>query len=318
MMKRIHFEPETDGFHGVYWETKEKSDAAIVAMLGDDAEDYMVRSCVKWLHKLGVNIMSLSPNKKDYGHHNYPLERIENAISWLKQHGVKKVGIAGASTTGTLALTAASYFPDITLTLAMTPSDFIWQGFMQGKKDGCKEWPVEGESLFTYRGEPLPYMPFVYQHPDYWKVIVEESKRTGDMINSWKLFDDSEKAHSFTGEEMIKVENIHGKLLMIGAEDDVLWDTAKYIRRMEERLKKNVHACDYEAAIYEHGSHFAFPEGMIKQMLPVGSSLLIQLCFKAAKKYPKECLETRIDIEKRVRKAISEWKNGKNQFFESK
>lgn len=36
---------------------------------------------------------------------------------------------------------------------------------MQGKKDGCKEWSVEGESRFSYRGEPLPYMPFCYQPP---------------------------------------------------------------------------------------------------------------------------------------------------------
>lgn len=34
---------------------------------------------------------------------------------------------------------------------AMPPSDFVWQGFMQGKKDGCKEWPIEGKSLFSYR-----------------------------------------------------------------------------------------------------------------------------------------------------------------------
>ena len=161
VMKKIRFEPETDGFHGVFWPTKVKSEAVMIAMLGDDSEDYMVKCCVKWFHKFGVNVMSMSPNKKDYGHHNYPLERIEKAILWLKGYGIKKVGIAGASTTGTLALTAASYFPDITLTIAMTPSDFIWQGFMQGKRDGCKEWPVEGESLFTYRGVPLPYMPFV-------------------------------------------------------------------------------------------------------------------------------------------------------------
>ncbi len=45
----------------------------------------------------------------------------------------------GASTTGTLAFTAASYFEDITLTIGLTPRDFIWEGFMQGKKDGCKE-----------------------------------------------------------------------------------------------------------------------------------------------------------------------------------
>ena len=42
-------------------------------------------------------------------------------------------------------VTAASCFEDLTLTIGLTPSDFIWQGFMQGKKDGCKEWPIEGE-----------------------------------------------------------------------------------------------------------------------------------------------------------------------------
>ena len=62
---------------------------------------------------------------------------------------------------------------------------------MQGKKDGCKEWPIEGESLFSYRGEPLPYMPFCYKHPDYWHVVDKETKRTGDMLNSRKLFDHS-------------------------------------------------------------------------------------------------------------------------------
>ena len=82
-----------------------------------------------------------------------PLERIEKAINWLKMNSNQKIGIVGASTTGTLALTAASYFEDITLTIGLTPSDFIWQGFMQGKKDGCKEWPIEGESLFFLQKE---------------------------------------------------------------------------------------------------------------------------------------------------------------------
>lgn len=56
----------------------------------------------------------------------------------VKTHGNRKIGIVGASTTGTLALTAASYFEDLTLTIGLTPSDFIWQGFMQGKKMGVK------------------------------------------------------------------------------------------------------------------------------------------------------------------------------------
>ena len=52
-----------------------------------------------------------------------------------------------------------------------------------------------------------------------------------------------ETAHPITEEEIIKIEKIHGTLLLIGAEDDVLWDTAKYIRRMELRMKERPHTC---------------------------------------------------------------------------
>ena len=307
-MKRIHFDIETDGFYGAYWRCKDENDEAIILMIGDDPEDHMAKSGVKWLIERGVNVLTMSPAKKDYGHHNYPLERIEAAITWLKNQNINKIGIVGASTTGTLALTAASFFNEITLTIAMTPSDFIWQGFMQGKKDGCKEWPIEGESLFSYRGEALPYMPFAYKHPDYWKLIKSESKRTGDMINSWKLFDDSEKVHPLKEEEMIKVENIKGDLVLIGASDDVLWDTVRYIRRMEERLKNTNHECNVIVATYEHGTHFIFPESMLKKMIPVFSGIFVKLAFKEARKYPDECKKTRIDIDKKVRKAIEKWK----------
>ena len=302
-MKKIHLEVHTDGFYGDYWKCKTDSDCAMIAMIGDDSQDYLARTSVKWLQKLGLNVMTMSPAKKDYGHHNYPLERIENAIRWLKVHGNKKVGIVGASTTGTLALTAASYFEDITLTIGLTPSDFIWQGFMQGKKDGCKEWPIEEESLFSYRGKPLPYMPFCYKHPQYWHVIEQETKRTGDMINSRKLFDDSEAVHPILEEEKIKIEKIHGKLLLIGAEDDVLWNTAKYIRRMEERE----HICKLEAVVYKYGTHFVFPESMLKMMLPIGSASFVKFAFQSARKHPKECLETRIDIDNRIRSAAKAW-----------
>ena len=217
---------------------------------------------------------------------------------------VETEGFYGASTTGTLALTAAAYFPDITLTIAMTPSDFIWQGFMQGEKDGCKEWPIEGESLFSYLGKPLPYMPFVYQHPKYWQVVQAESKRAGDMLNSRKLFDDSEAAHPLQEEEMIPVENIKGKLLAIGAEDDGLWDAAKY----EKPISAKTHVCEVEALTYQHGTHFVFLESMIKTMLPIGSGLFVKLALHAAREYPKECKTTREDIDRRISKVLEEWR----------
>lgn len=308
-MQRIHFDVLKDGFHGSYFKCKNNSNCAIVTMLGDDSDDYMARTAAKWLNKLNVNVLTMSVAKKSYSYHNYPLECIEKAIKWLKQNGNSKIGITGASTTGTLALTAASIFNDITLTIAMTPSDFIWQGFAQGNKDGCKEWPVEGESLFTYRGEMLPYMPFCYKHPDYWNVMKEESKKNKDMINSLKVFNDSEAKNPLTEEMMIKVEKINGKLLLIGASDDALWDTAKYIHRMKKRLKDIQNNVDLEAYVYEHGTHFVFPESLIKMMIPVGSSLFIKLAFSSAKKYPKECKETRIDIDFKIKNAIKKWRD---------
>ena len=214
----------------------------------------------------------------------------------------------GMSTAGMDSLVAASYFPDITLTFGLTPSDFVWQGFEQGEKDGCKEWPIEGESLFSYKGKPLPYMPSCYQHPDYWRIISEESKRTGNMIASRKLFDDSEAAHPITEEEFIKVENIRGKLFLVGAEDDALWDTAKYIRRMDQRLKERPHTCEYVPLVYEHGTHFVLPESMLRMALPVGLKFVLRFIFRAAKEYPKECEATRKDIDKKLSAALKEWR----------
>ena len=113
-------------------------------------------------------------------------------------------------------------------------------------------------------------------------MIKKETKRTGDMINSRKLFDDSEAVHAIT-EEMIKIEKIYGTLLLIGAEDDVLWDTAKYIRRMKQCMKEHPHTCRLEYVIYEHGTHFVFPESMLRTMLPVGSGIFMKLAFQAAR-----------------------------------
>lgn len=306
-MEKILFNVEKDGFYGAYYPNKCKSKCAIIACLGDDSEDYMARTAVKWLHERKVNVLMMSPDKKNYSHHNYPLERIENAITWLKENENEKIGFVGASTTGTLALVCASMFPSITLTIALTPSDFVWQGFMQGKRDGYTEWPIENESLFTYKGKILPYMPFCYKHPEYGKVIKEESKKNKDMINSLKLFDDSELKHPLLEEEMIKVENIKGTLVLVGAEDDALWNTVKYINRMKERLNKYKHECDVKIFTYKYGTHYVFPQSMIKKMFPVGSGLFLKLAFKSAREHPKECKATRIDIDKQINSIIKTW-----------
>ena len=176
-MKKQFFENEKDGFYGTYYENSKGADCAVIGLFGDDPNDYMAKCGAKWLHRQGVNAMCVSPGRKNYSHVNNPLERIQTAIKWLQDHGNRKIGIMGMSTAGMDAIVAASYFPDITMTIGLTASDFVWQGFEQGEKDGCKEWPIPNASTLSWQGKPLPYMPFVYEHPVYWQKIEEERAR---------------------------------------------------------------------------------------------------------------------------------------------
>lgn len=306
-MKKQFFSNNSDGFYGTYYENPQGSDCAIVGLFGDDPNDYMAKCGAKWLHKKGLNVMCMSPDVKNYSHVNFPIDRIETAVKWLLAHGNKKIGVIGMSTAGMDSLAAASYIPEITITIALTPSDFVWQGFEQGKKDGCGEWPIPNASTISWRGEPVPYMPFVYEHPAYWEKIQAETKGSGDIMRSTWLFIDSEKVREHTEEEMIKIEKINGKLIMIGAEDDSFWETAKYIRRMDKRLKERPHNCEYQALVYKHGTHFVLPESMLRLALPIGLKFVLKFVFRAAKEYPDECERTRRDIDKRLTAALREW-----------
>ena len=303
-----HFIVENDGFHGSYYPCKSKTDKAIIEMFGDDTDDYLAKGGVKYFHNLDCSVMTMSPEKKDYGHHSYPLERIEKAIEFLKNNGYKKIGIVGLSTTGMVALAAASYIRDITLTIALSPSDFIMEGFYQDNKDGMHERPGDNESTLTWRGKQLPYLPYAYRHPDYWKKIEADTKKYGDMVVSRPMFDESEEKHPLTEEEKIKVENINGHIIFGGAEDDVLWDTCKYIRRMIDRLNEKEHHCTFEAVLKEHGTHFVLPEGVMKILAPNWLiDFFVAYAFKEAKGFKKECRDTRIELDNCIRNAILKW-----------
>lgn len=282
------------------------SGGAMILLLGSGGNNALTKGVAKWLMKQGVSALCLGPENGP-GYHSFPLERVEEAIRFLKARGHDRLGILGASITTIPALMAAARFPEISLTIAVTPCDFVLQGFSKEKRDGCPEWPVEGESMLTWRAEPLPYVPYAYQHPRYWQVVQEETKGSGNLLSSQRLFRDTETAAQLTEDVMIPVENIRGRLLLIGCEDDSLWPTAHYIRRMDQRLKARAHRCRYDALVYAHGTHFAFPESMLRQILPLFPDFLVGRAFRAAREYPRECRATREDIDRRMRQAIGQW-----------
>ncbi len=307
-MKTQKYTIQKDGFYGLYFPAK-KADCAILLMLGDSPEDTLAKAGAKWFVKHGISVMTLSPEKKDYGHHNYPLERIGAAIDVLKQKGCRKIGIAGLSTTAMVTLVAASYYPELSLSIAMSPSDFVMEGFYQDGLDGAHERPGDGtESSLSWKGEPLPFLSYAYRHPEYWEKISAESKAGGDMVAARGMFDASERLHPVSEDARIKVERIRGHIVFIGAEDDVLWDCCKYIRRMAKVLQETPGCATFDALLYEHGTHFVLPATMLTDLLPVGVSAFVALAFKAGRQHPLACKKTREDIDEKLSAILEDWK----------
>ena len=54
---------QKDGFYGAYFSNDDKSDSSIIMLLGDDIDDRMALSGVKWGLDLGCNVMTMSPAK---------------------------------------------------------------------------------------------------------------------------------------------------------------------------------------------------------------------------------------------------------------
>lgn len=298
----------SDGFKGAYYTSKTASDKAFIVMVGDSDRDFMTKGVAKWLNRLECNVMGMCAVQKkgdDTGYHSFPLEYIQNAAKWLLAHGNHKIGIIGASVTGMTALIAGSYISEISLVVAFTPCDFVMQGFYQGKKEGMKEWPAENQAVVSWKGNTLPYQPFYMSEHEYWDTFNNDRKKYKEM-SSLTIFRHSESVSSIPEEAFIKAENINGKILIFGAEDDTLWDTVKYCKRMEKRLKEHNFKYPVECYTYKFGTHFIFPEGMLKTMLPIVGDLLTMF-FISGRKHPKECKNTRIDVENHVVKAIKEW-----------
>ena len=94
-MKKQVFRVDSDGFNGAWYPASAESKRGMILMLGDSAEDHMAASGAKWLNRQGIHVMAMSPEKKDYGHHSYPLERFGKAIRFMQAHGCEKLGVEG-------------------------------------------------------------------------------------------------------------------------------------------------------------------------------------------------------------------------------
>ncbi len=133
---------------------------------------------------------------------NIPLEYFGKALSWLMQQpGVvaDKIGVVGTSRGGELALQLASMYPQIKAVVAYVPANVRYPSC-------CGETSVP--YAWTWQDRPLAYaMPWRSPPPQI-------------MANA-----------------AIEVEQTHGPVMLIGAEDDGVWPSANMVDAIARRLQ---------------------------------------------------------------------------------
>ena len=81
------------------------------------------------------------------------------------------------------------------------------------------------------------------------------------------------------------------------------------MRCIEKVLERKTKASDIHILSYKYANHFLFPQSLLKVLMPIGGNLLPKLAFKAARDYPKACHEARLDVDHKLRNALTKWMN---------
>jgi len=162
-----------------------------------------------------------------------PLEYFHRAATWMKALPMvqpDRLGLAGGSKGGELALLLASHYEDFQAIVAWTPAAHVWEGLSQAYFSP----DYEPRSSWSFEGHPLPYIGFK-------PLAGEKEKELKGELNSYVAMHERALAQaSQTAIELaaIPVEKIKAPLLLISGTLDQTWPADSFCRAIVDRLRK--------------------------------------------------------------------------------
>ncbi|MFI6455984.1 acyl-CoA thioester hydrolase/BAAT C-terminal domain-containing protein [Streptosporangium amethystogenes] len=153
-----------------------------------------------------------------------PLETFAAAVDLLLDTGVRRVGVVGVSKGAEAALLIAGLDPRIDAVVALSPTSLAWANIGPGVDGRAHPY----RSSWTWRGEPVPFVPY----DDTWAPAEPE----GSPVSYRTLYERSHTRFADAAEAAaIPIERVTGDLLLVAGGDDRMWPSLPFAEELAVR-----------------------------------------------------------------------------------
>ncbi len=266
-----------DGFAGCAYCPENAAETAVIVFTGSDGGLQNAKYIAALFAREGIIALALA-----YFRHTglgdtlslIPLEYIERAARWLKDTvHAKNIALYGASKGAEYALCAAARFSLFECVVAVVPYDRVTEGLGKGLFGaGCSSW--------TYRGEPLPWLPLARKPGALFLASIKERQ-----MSIRTLYELSEKA-GVPDETVIPAEQSTARILLLSSEQDGTWPSGPAAERICARLQRHNYPHAYRHVSFSTVSHVLNP------VTPELEKLLRKVT-RVEKKFPQTCAQAR-------------------------
>ena len=257
---------------GVLYPVPREKDKVVITVSGSEGGLEDAEKLAHFLQNNDIPALALGIFKTKNSERNLdriPLERICNAIVWLKRNGYQSIAVEGVSKGAEYALAAAIAFPELSCVIVKTPSWFYSEGLISNRPSGTSCW--------SYGGKELPFTPYKTRKFGMAKMLWEAKEFNILEVNTGK---------AVLVESIIPVEKIKAPILMFSTSVDTVWPSRESCEKLEDRLRENNFSYSYRHICFDHMSH----------MMMEYCSPKIKWFIKSERQFPEECAKERIKM----------------------
>lgn len=299
---------EKEGFLGTFYECTEPTDKAVILAGGSGEKRPFVEKRAQALRDEGFHVLVLGYylweplSAQTVG---IPVDYAEKAVEFLKNNPfvqIRKIGMTGLSLGAEYTLVCASYLPDITCAAAVSGFDFV--------VEGCRNMLFrQHRSYFSYHGKDVPYEPAeALSHLAKTLWAWKKDPRYG--LYAMNRFYYNECFPNRTEASRIKVENIHGDILLLAPAYDDTWPSDAAAQRMMRVLEEKQFPYRHECVVYEKASHcLAIPPSCLQweEKSEEETRKILASIMTMEKQYPEECDRARVESWNKLVSFFKEW-----------